>query len=125
MEQVSSEMNFLPTDKSTFVYTTGEGYTLNCDALRYCNSSRISATRYIRWCTILGTCEKTCGKKETCKETCGEKETCKANTCIVNFTCEDTCGVACTLDTCFNTCFCTVFTCNYVCNAPLESVMFC
>ena len=31
MEQASGEMNFLPTEKNTFIYTSEKGYTLECN----------------------------------------------------------------------------------------------
>jgi len=31
MEQASNRMNFFPAERNDFVYTTGEGYELNCD----------------------------------------------------------------------------------------------
>ncbi|MBU7028515.1 MAG: hypothetical protein HXS48_16395 [Theionarchaea archaeon] len=36
MEQASSSMRFLPTERNKFTYTTEKGYMLTCDVMKSC-----------------------------------------------------------------------------------------
>lgn len=88
MEQASSKMNFLPTERSNFVYTTEEGCNLDFNAVGCCNSAKLLDT------------------VDTC---------CLTTPCV---TCNgDTCSVTCPA-TCPNTCPNTCYTCPYTCNQP-------
>jgi hypothetical protein len=65
MEQASSEMNFLPTDMSTFTYTAEKGYTLDYCAAGGCGVVPL-ATGPVGTCE---TCEYTCDDP-TCPPVC-------------------------------------------------------
>ena len=112
MEQVSSEKNFLPTEKNTFTYTTGGTYTLNHNVLGCCGvivplitAGDVCETVGSPVCppdpeSVSGTCDQyTCGN--TCWCTCSLVSTC-SNTCPE--TCPNTCGVPTCGATCENTC---------------------
>lgn len=77
MEQMSSEMSFLPTAVNNFTYNTELGYTLNLNA-ECCGADPFSIL------TIRLTCE-----------------TCRDPTCV---TCVSTCLPTCDDTTCQNTC---------------------
>jgi len=95
MEQASSKMNFLPTERSNFVYTTEEGCNLNCNAVGCCNGAKLLGTDYTCYLTI------------PCV-------TCNGGTC--SYTCPYTCGNTCDDPTCPDTC---PYTCDdYTCNEP-------
>ena len=109
MEQASSKMNFLPTEKSIFAYTTEKGYSLNCNA-SFCDRGHPNMSDTYEECTTIeitcitcpGTCTDTCWP--TCTNTC---QTCPA-TCPG--TCKNTCGNTC--QTCEPTCLqITCYTC--------------
>jgi hypothetical protein len=103
MEQVSSAMNFLPTEKNSFTYTTESGYTLE-----YNSAQDVYGMQYLyyqvtnhMYYTCLGlTCILSCYQEQTCfvYETC-------LYTC--NYTCVTcwyySCGGTCL--TCSDTCF--------------------
>ena len=118
MEQASSEMSFLPKEKTNFTYTTERGCTLNYDTAEACNveGSKLvhigpytacifltcyeTCVQYTCWgtCdfTCWGTCDFTCwGTCRTCWDTC-------QFTCLG--TCEFTCWGTCFYPTCFETC---------------------
>lgn len=104
MEQASSEKHFLPTEKSNFIYTTENGYTL-LNGAGY-GSAYVPAIETVGntcWDSCDGTCEITCW--ETCDYTC--PVTC-GNTCPN--TCPNTCQ-----NTCPNTCSTCQLTCPYTC----------
>ena len=53
MEQASSEMNFLPEEKSTFIYTTEKGYQLNAYVHGYPNNVKsLPVTYHTCLCTV-------------------------------------------------------------------------
>lgn len=78
MEQISSEMNFLPTAVNGFTYTAEKGYTVNCEVSAYNGANLFNPL------TIGTTCE-----------------TCHDPTCV---TCFHTCLPTCDDTTCRNTC---------------------
>ena len=85
MEQVSSKMNFLPTEQSIFAYTTEKGCTVDYTVL---GSGHIQPAEKL----TTRTCEG-----ETCEDTC--PNTCSGATCPN--TCDQyTCEVCVTLSTC-------------------------
>ncbi|MBU7025726.1 MAG: hypothetical protein HXS48_02200 [Theionarchaea archaeon] len=102
MEQVSSEMNFLPTEVNTFTYMAEKGYTLPWERVRGCFSAQ-----------PLGTCPATCsGTCSTCKMT---EECCL--TSPPGITCPSTCS-----NTCWSTCPVTCYsTCNYTCASTCDT----
>ena len=88
MEQVSSEMNFLPTEMNSFTYTAENGYNLNCVApTEFCGAKPLDI--------FLGTLGGPTCELFTTKHTCEDEE------CIWTgaFTCPHTC-----FDTCWGTC---------------------
>jgi len=97
MEQASSQMNFLPVERSGFTYTAEKGYSLNYGA-GCCFVNPLEEPTYWETCS---TCEYTC-EGGTCEGTC--YSTCP-NTCA---TCEPTCEQ----NTCWNTCDSTCSTCK-------------
>lgn len=93
MEQASSKMHFLPTEQSTFKYTTEQGRIIE-SVIEYCtvNPVDIPPTNEQNPCewtvetcpqTCVYTCPNTCDTCDTCWSTC---ETCYASCHIV------TCG---------------------------------
>ena len=121
MEQASSEMNFLPTEKHNFAYNTEKGCTLNYCVADNCNSavplhtsSQNTCYGYVTcegsatcWQTCYGythggyTCFATCYNWWTCTPaTC--HYSCGAYTCVAVFTCMGTCVQTCpeTCETC-------------------------
>jgi hypothetical protein len=94
MEQQSSTMNFLPTEKATFTYAAEKGYNLSSSAGVGCIDVAPLSTSPASTCnpSCFDTCEFTC--EWTCFETCG-------------YTCPDTCR-----NTCPNTC--EGWTCDYL-----------
>ncbi len=106
MEQVSSEMNFLPLEKNSFVYNTEKGCQIGSSPS--CgNCSNVGAIFITYKATCWYTCDGTCGY--TCVHTC--------NTCW--YTCDGTCSPTClrTCNTCWYTCDGTcMFTCLGTCN---------
>jgi hypothetical protein len=122
MEQVSSKMNFLPTGKNEFTYTTERNYTLTYEIVSKYGAKPLEFT--IDTCepceTAASTCEITC---QTCPSTCGNTcpDTCAStcgNTCpsTCEYTCPNTCSKTCncpaTLETCESTC---PYTCPHTC----------
>lgn len=99
MEQTSYEMNFLPTEVSSFTYAAENGYTLNYDVPMYCGSvtplmtegSTCNPTCDIKTCISCLTCD-TCFHCVTVDPTCDE------NTC--QYTCGGTCDYTCSGWTC-------------------------
>jgi hypothetical protein len=93
MEQVSSKMNFLPTEQSIFAYTTEKGCTLDYTVL---GSGHIQPAEKLTTRTCEGeTCSSTC--PNTCVDTC--PNTCSGATCPN--TCDQyTCEVCVTISTC-------------------------
>lgn len=104
MEQASSKMNFLPTEKATFAYTTELGYNLNYNVDSRTGEPLGNCTDYDTTCLI--TCPESCaGTCDTCGGyTCDEtscQPTCPAGTCAW------TCGPTCPPRTCIDTlCIC-------------------
>ncbi len=98
MEQASSEMNFLPVERSGFTYTAEKGCSLDYDGAGCCFVKPLEEPTYWETCS---TCESTC-EGGTCEGTC--YSTCP-NTCA---TCEPTCEQ----NTCWNTCDSTCSTCK-------------
>ncbi|KYK28696.1 MAG: hypothetical protein HXS48_14125 [Theionarchaea archaeon] len=100
MEQASSKMNFLPTEKIAFAYATESGYNLNCNAAAGTGELLGNCTDYDTTCLLTcpdscaGTCD-TCGGY-TCDETSCQP-TCPAGTCSA--TCWDTCPVRTCIET--------------------------
>jgi len=109
MEQASSEMSFLPKEKTTFVYTTERGYTLNYDTAEACN---VWGSNYGGDVPTAHTCFP-----HRCLHTYAlDRRTC-SGTCIL--TCWGTCGGTCRDSTCQHTCLETcVFTCFGTCFDP-------
>lgn len=72
MEQVSSDMHFLPTEMNDFTYTAENGNNLNYDVSAYCDATLlgIDVHTLCGYDTCLGyyTCPFTCGM--TCSGTC-------------------------------------------------------
>jgi hypothetical protein len=103
MEQASSKMSFLPTERNEIVYTTEPGHTFN------------SAGHHVyplEEPTVPVTCPDTC--EETCS-TC--YYTCEGNTCegTCYSTCPNTCSTCeptCEQPSCWNTCSSTCSTCK-------------
>lgn len=116
MEQVSSTMNFLPTEVNGFTYAAEKGYTVDYDGSGYYGGTRDVTTGR----TCEGTCiEPTC--PHTCWSTCGGGSTCEGGGSTCGDTCPNTCGATCytcdqTCDTCPNTCIGN--TCNDSCTPP-------
>ena len=141
MEQVSSEMGFLPTEKNDFCYTAENGYTVTYLWEWYAAVSHITTSQPCELCRKLKTdwirtCPKTCEtcpgdircKKTswdtcaatcpiTCVATCLGKPTCFyytcEKTCPDNRTCQHTCPETCIYTLCWERCEDTyqVFTC--------------
>lgn len=86
MEQASSQMNFLPTERNTFTYSAEKGVELNYDVTEYCSIEPLSTHE---WTCVDSTCGGTLCS--TCVNTCGS--TCK--TCPYQ-----TCGSTCYYPTC-------------------------
>jgi hypothetical protein len=105
MEQVSSEMNFLPTEMNGFSYIADKGYTLDYKVTGYCGG--------VEPLSGVFTCALTC--QSTCPYTC--PWTCLGNTCgtclnTCPYTCKSTCGQYTCDDTCNDfTCPTTHLTC--------------
>lgn len=125
MEQASSKMNFLPTAVSGFIYTAGEGYTLDCEASASCsncvplvsggvNTCETCPGHITCWNTCPDTCEPSCEGtcfEPTCSSTCPVTcETCTqptcetCETCSTCVTCPSTCSTCKGQDTCWDTC---------------------
>jgi hypothetical protein len=73
MEQISSEMNFLPTEMNDFTFTAENGYNLNyipeyCDVGSYDTYARTYDGSYTCWGYY--TCPFTCNSNITCYSTC-------------------------------------------------------
>ena len=136
MEQASSGMSFLPTEKNDFTYTTEPGYTLDYTVTLTAGSSTPQTTvpmQNTQWitCETCGfTCDTCINTCQTCYCTCWDtcRCTCQGITCdfitcdfTCIFTCDtcfDTCFDTC-WDTCFDTCFGTCFiTCDPTCVDP-------
>lgn len=116
MEQASSEKHFLPTERSSFTYTTENGCTVLYD-VEYCGTLPAAETIIgpTCWDSCDGTCDVTCW--ETCPNTC--EDTCPntcPNTCWYTcpYTCWNTCVGTCP-DTCIETCNTCYSTCPYTC----------
>ncbi len=92
MEQLSSEMHFLPTAVNGFDYNTENGYTMDHDVAAY-SSPLFGDTVFQKTCWGITCTDPTC--PETCPATC-------------YLTCPNTCG-----NTCPATC---PATCNPTCN---------
>ena len=84
MEQASSKMNFLPTEKNIFTYTTENGHIVIYDA-QCCSAGPLDIPTQ-PMCLIT---------EETCDESCW-------GTCYP--TCYESCGGTCQNPTCGNTC---------------------
>lgn len=83
MEQVSSDMNFLPVEMNDFTYTTGQGCTIVCDTGQSSNGAYLFDT---------GTCCMVTCDFVTCELPCHtDIESCNLITC--NFV---TCVLPCT-----------------------------
>jgi len=125
MEQASSKMNFLPTAVSGFIYTAGDGYTLDCEASASCstcvplvsggvNTCETCPGHITCWNTCPDTCEPSCEGtcfEPTCSSTCPVTcETCTqptcetCETCSTCVTCPSTCSTCKGQDTCWDTC---------------------
>lgn len=109
MEQASSEMNFLPTQRNSFVYSTEKGYNLNYDGKSCYVNPFEEPTKYGETCPVTACPEPTCS---TCPNTsCGHTcDTCTQPTCETCETCstcptqQSTCWDTCKGDTCWDTC---------------------
>lgn len=95
MEQASSEMNFLPTEMNTYVYTAAKGYNLNCCITGRCSCSGGDVNPLLPY--TCGTCDEYyceepthCGTCVTCYSTCQSSCGGTCSTCSGS-TCEDTC----------------------------------
>ena len=108
MEQVSSQMHFLPTAVHEIIYTADNGCTVNC-TVSCCDSAEPLDIR---------TGFPTCSTCDTCANTC--PETCEGNTCdhtSCQETCESTCsGWTCDPTGCQNTCYTCEKTCWDTCD---------
>jgi hypothetical protein len=118
MEQVSSEMHFLPTVMNAFTYTAESGYTLgfNVSGGGGAVVRGTDATCHPSCSTCPITCEQTCPNTciPTCPYTCDDPtcpytcpQTCDDPTCP--YTCE---GPTCSGPTCYVSCG---GTCDYTC----------
>ena len=147
MEQHSSELNFLPTEVNDFTYTTGDGFTLNCDVSTTCCTD-VQPLSTAPGGTFCFTCPPECDTSEwtchgnytcyytceghgytcdqtSCQETCSTCEgwTCDATGCQSTCstcdqpTCPDTCWDTCDDPTCPYTC---EHTCRYTCDKPCQ-----
>jgi len=105
MEQVSSEMNFLPTEVNNFTYAAEKGHEFNYEALGVCCGVLNEPTIPLGTCCYQLTCR-------TCEETC-EGETCQASCWSTCNTCEPTCEEPTCLITCEHTC-------PYTCEKPCQ-----
>lgn len=108
MEQASSEMNFLPTQMTTFTYNAEKGYELSYDIAGFCSAEPLADT----------------GEPITCDPLCKESiETCPTN----EYTCPNTCEWTCFMSTCpQNTCSWTCYTCpEYTCNPTCRNPYTC
>ncbi len=98
MEQVSSKMNFLPTERTTFTYTTEKGSALNCDVSPCGDKTPLSTLWQTCAPTCLTVCPDTCDTCDTCVTfqgiaTCAScKPTCQLTCDTCPWTCEDTCA---------------------------------
>ena len=113
MEQVSSKMNFLPTQMNGFTYTAEKGSILNYNVSNRCFAAPLAPTNgggETCWpqCDTsqptCSTCDETCSSTcpytcsgETCSDTCGQKVTCDWYTCYVP-TCD---WYTCYVPTCY------------------------
>ncbi|MBU7045922.1 MAG: hypothetical protein HXS54_05750 [Theionarchaea archaeon] len=114
MEQASSKMSFLPTERNIFTYTTENGFDLNYSGTGECCGAVSPLDTGVWTCyysTCGGdTCYLTC--PESCYGTCTDPTcvTCQGqNTCWATCpsTCEDSCGGTCEGRTCEETlCYC-------------------
>ncbi|KYK34771.1 MAG: hypothetical protein AYK19_02540 [Theionarchaea archaeon DG-70-1] len=106
MEQQSSEMNFLPTERNTFIYTTAQGHTVLYE-ITGCGYAAPLATGGGNTCNSCSrTCSNTC--PVTCMSTCPETCVYTCHTCVSTcpYTCVNTCSFTCG-STCPNTCWST------------------
>lgn len=112
MEQASSKMNFLPTEKNGFIYTAEKGSNLDCKAEGYSGAEPLGN------CTDYDTtCHVTC--PVSCYGTCG---TCQGQWTCENTSCQPTCpGGTCSL-TCVETC---PRTCDYTCEGGYTCYPIC
>jgi len=116
MEQVSSKMNFLPTQMNGFTYTAEKGSILNYNVSNRCFAAPLAPTNgggETCWpqCDTsqptCSTCSQTCSS--TCPDTC--PNTCSSTCPVTCVTCE-----TCEGETCENTCEPTCpWTCWYEC----------
>ncbi|MGD2248041.1 MAG: hypothetical protein PVF58_06515 [Candidatus Methanofastidiosia archaeon] len=110
MEQASSKMHFLPTEKNSFDYKTEKSSILNCNSSSgYCGMANMANLRCSEGSTCPDTCLDTCPHTcpYTCPNTC-QGWTCNNSTCCSS-TCWETCGT-CQAATC--ECTCVDSTCN-------------
>lgn len=95
MEQMSSEKNFLPTEKNEFTYTSEKGFTLGYEISGYSGGVNPLMTEG-------STCNPTCNVK-TCI-TCLTCESCfhcvTVNPTCDDLTCQRTCNPTCDEQTC-------------------------
>ena len=119
MEQMSSEKNFLPTEKTPFTYTAEPGCTVNYPGSHYCGETPL----YTGDPTCPRTCELSCDGEPTCEgptcySTCYSTcpNTCP-NTCADTCpnTCEETCPETC-IESCIATCYTCPATCPWTCS---------
>jgi hypothetical protein len=132
MEQVSSKMNFLPTEINGFTYDTEKGYTVTFGINKYCSSDPSETILDDTCMTMCGTCPFSC--LESCFETCDTWPSCPVtcDTCTSNCnptcygpTCPQTCEPTCETPTCPHTCYetcetCDDPTCPYTCYETCE-----
>jgi hypothetical protein len=118
MEQVSSEMSFLPTELNKFSYTVENGYTVNYTFVSCCGANPMKPPTEVETCpeTCDGetcpftACGNTCGStcpNTSCGNTCDTctQPTCETcETCSTCTTCSSTCSTCKGQDTCWDTC---------------------
>ena len=113
MEQVSSEMNFLPTTMNTFTYTTEKGCTVNYNINGYCGTNLLGTSGDTMSCTCWPQCwttESTCTYNHTCYPylTCYGHLTCYGYPTCTPTLCQQTCatcvGYTCDQTSCQQTC---------------------
>jgi hypothetical protein len=106
MEQQSSEMNFLPTEKNTFTYEAEGGYVLNC-GIGGMNCGCSGGVSPLNPYTCATCDEYYCEHPSECYGTCYNTcSTCSGNTCDET-SCQNTCST-CLQYTCY------YYTCWYL-----------
>lgn len=99
MEQVSSKMHFLPTERTTFTYTAETGLTVPYAVSGYYGGTPLNSQWNTCAPTCLTVCPETCDTCDTCVTfqgivTCAScKPTCASTCDTCPWTCEETCDI--------------------------------